>query len=177
MKTILEIKGKCNSTLVLYLLNISVLSVKENSAASVGLVGPVKKFLSIFCAVLLSLHLRIMNALLCCFTWYCCISLIQLLPVTNISLDKNFGPAFSRPFSYTSYLPLAYGCLVILLYICSFRCLVPSLFFSLLALFNAKVLVFSTKYRYFGKACQKKHLWTMNVFVWVGVWMLGSYSF
>lgn len=49
-------KGKCNSTLVLYLLNISVLSVRENSAASVGLAGPARKFLSIFYAVLLSLQ-------------------------------------------------------------------------------------------------------------------------
>lgn len=53
IKIMLEIEGKCNSTLVLYLLNISVLSVKEESAASVGLAGPARKFLNIFCAVLL----------------------------------------------------------------------------------------------------------------------------
>lgn len=67
IKIMLEIEGQCNSTLVLYLLNISVLSVKEESAASVGLAGPARKFLSIFCAVLLLLHFRTLDVLLCCF--------------------------------------------------------------------------------------------------------------
>lgn len=86
IKIMLEIKGKCNSALVRTFWIFWCLVQKKTLLPLLDMLALLGSFW-VFCAVLLSLHFRVLDVPWCCFPWWCCVP--QLLLLTNDILKKN----------------------------------------------------------------------------------------
>lgn len=131
-KIILEIKGKYNSTFVLYLLNISVLSVKENSAVSVGLAGSVLEYF-LCCATLTSGSMLFSMILLHFHD--------AAITSHKYVLEQKLRSSFQQTLQlyFLSHINIGVSCHPSSHLL--FQVLGTFSFFSLLALFNAKIPV------------------------------------
>lgn len=124
-KTSVGIRGKRNSTLVHTFCVLWCWVRTKTSPASVGHAGTVRNLSSIFCAVLLPLHSRVLDA-----------PPVLLLRVSLCSVTTHkwhlFGknPKLDQLPSALFFYPMSrHSCHLIPFYICSLECLTPSLFF------------------------------------------------